>query len=259
MRFDANINFMFRERPLLERFAAAKKAGFSAVELLMDEGVAYNDLAAAARQAGVEVALCNVPMGDFINGGLGLSAVPGRQQQFRLAVEQVCEMASALNCSKVHIGPSRMSPEMEREKCFEALVENLCYAADRLLIDGVELLVETFNNCDTPDIYLHDIDDVLRAINEVGRRNVSLQLDIYHLTLMGKDILSLLRSHIDRIGHIQFADAPGRGEVGSGNIDFSTIFAEIDRLGYSGWIGAEYSPSGKTEDSLAWLKHYQKE
>ncbi len=255
-KFDANITFMFCEYPLLERFEAARAAGFSAVELLMAEDVPFKSLAKAARMAAIDIVLCNAPMGDLITGGSGLSAVPGKQQHFREAIDQVSEMASALNCPRVHIGPSRMPDGVSRERCFETLVENIVYAADFLVTDGVQLLVEPLNVYDMPDIFLSDLDETMRAIRAADRPNVSLQFDIYHQARMGADIIKQLQTHIDHVGHIQFADAPGRAEPGSGSLDFQAIFAEIDRLGYSGWVGAEYQPSGKTGDSLQWLKHY---
>ena len=255
-RFDANITLMFREYSLIERFEAARAAGFVAVELLTTESVPCNSLAKASRKADVEVVLCNTPMGDFVEGGPGLSAVPGRQAQFREAANQVSELVSLFGCPRVHIGPSRVPHGVSRDRCFETLVENLAYAADLLAIDGVQLLVEPLNKYDTSDIYLYDLNEALRVIAAADRPNVALQFDIYHQARMGMDIISQLQTHIDHIGHIQFADAPGRGEPGSGAIDFYAIFSEIDKLGYSGWLGAEYKPTGKTEDSLRWLTHY---
>ena len=253
-RFSANITFLYRQLPLPERFAAAKADGFDAVEILVAEGIPSPVLADAAKSADIEVAMCNVPMGDFLTGGVGLSAVPGRESEFREALSAAGELAEALACKKVHIGPSRVPAGTDREDCKRCLAENLSSAADYLQRIGIEALLEPLNNIDMPDIFLSRVSDAISIMDDVGHPNVSLQFDVYHVVRMEPDYLEVLKAHIHRIGHIQFADFPGRGEPGTGKLDFGQLFALVDELGYKGWMGAEYQPSRSTSETLAWLK-----
>ena len=253
-RFSANITFLYRELPLPERFAAAKADGFDAVEILVTEGVSHPVLAAAAQGANIEVAMCNAPMGDFLTGGAGLSAVPGRESEFREALSEAGKLAQALNCKKVHIGPSRVAEGFTMQDCKACLTENLSFAAKFLHDIGIETLLEPLNNIEMPDICLSRVSDAISIMDEIGHSNVSLQFDVYHVAQMELDYIELLKAHISRVGHIQFSDIPGRGEPGTGELDFSRLFSLVDELGYDGWMGAEYQPSKPTSETMAWLR-----
>ena len=255
-RFSANITFLYRELPLTQRFAAAKNDGFAAVEILSPEGVSASDLAVAAEAADIAVAMCNAPMGDFVEGGSGLSAVPGREVDFRAAIEEARELALALGCTKVHIGPSRVPSNTNKSTCLDCLASNLSIAATLLGEHGIEAMIEPLNNIDMPDICLSRVDEAIGILDDIGYANAALQFDVYHVAQMEADYVPLLTQHIGRIGHIQFADRPGRGEPGSGDFDFEKFFSLIDELGYTGWLGAEYQPTSTTGDTLDWLhKH----
>ena len=253
-RFSANITFLYRELPLPDRFAAAKADGFDAVELLVTEGIPTSVLADAAANAKIDVAMCNAPMGDFLEGGAGLSAVPGRESDFRSALAEALELAQALNCKKIHIGPSRVPTGSDMESCKRCLFDNLSFAAEYFQGEGIETLIEPLNNIEMPDICLSRVSDAISMLNSVGASNVALQFDIYHVAQMEPDYIDLLREHIERIGHIQFADFPGRAEPGTGTLDFGELFSLVDKLGYEGWMGAEYQPSQLTSATLAWLR-----
>lgn len=255
-RFSANITFLYRELPLTERFAAVKNDGFAAVELLSKEGVSAGDLAIAARAADIAVAMCNAPMGDFIDGGPGLSAVPGREDDFRAAIDEARELAVALDCSKVHIGPSRVPPNTNKSTCLDCLASNLSYAARLLGDHGIEAMIEPLNSIEMPDICLSRVDEAMKILDDIGSSHASLQFDVYHVAQMETDYAPLLNQYIDRIGHIQFADRPGRGEPGSGDFDFEKFFSLIDQLEYTGWLGAEYQPTTTTSETLGWLRNY---
>jgi len=235
------------------RFAAAKADGFDAVEILVTEGVSVDVLADSAVRAGIEVAMCNVSMGDFPGGGVGLSGVPAKKTEFRKALVDARNMADRFACKKVHIGPSRVPAGFERQVCMDCLAENLHFAAHYFAESGIETLIEPLNNIDTPDICLSRVSDALALMDGTALPNVSLQFDVYHAAQMEADYINLLSKYINRIGHIQFADVPGRGEPGSGNLDFETLFARIDALGYRGWVGAEYLPSKPAGETLGWL------
>ena len=226
------------------------------MEILSPEDASIAELVAAATDSGMQVALCNVPMGDFIAGGHGLSAVPGRQEKFKAAVYQAREMAEALRCSTVHIGPSLIPAGVSWQDCFEVCLENVAIAARQMAESGIILTIEPLNSFDMPNIFLSQAKQVLRIIDEVGLPNVKLQFDVYHMSRMEDDYMAVLEANIDRIAHVQIADNPGRGEPGSGNLDFSALFSLLDRLEYAGWVGAEYQPSTVTEETLDWFKPF---
>jgi len=238
---------------LPERFAAAKVDGFDAVEILVAEGFSAGVLADSAVSAEIEVAMCNVAMGDFPGGGVGLSGVPGKQSEFRKALVDARSMAEKLACRKIHIGPSRVPAGLEWQACMDCLAENLHFAASYFADSGIETLIEPLNNIDTPDICLSRVSDAITLMDGTALPSVSLQFDVYHAAQMESDYIGLLSKHINRVGHIQFADVPGRGEPGSGNLDFKTLFDRIDALGYKGWVGAEYQPSKPASKTLSWL------
>jgi hydroxypyruvate isomerase len=257
LRFDANVTMLYRERPLGERFAAARSDGFTAVEILILEGESVDGLASAARQAGVDVVLCNAPMGDFLEGGPGLSAVPGREADFRRAIEQARKTAVALRCPTVHIGPSRVPPGLTRDACLAVLRDNLAFAAGMLAADDIVATIEPMNTIDVPDVCLDGFADAVVVMDAANQPNTALQLDLYHAARMRVDLPSIIERHMNRIGHIQFADVPGRHEPGSGELPFAELFGLIDSLGYSGYLGAEYRPLHTTPESLGWFDAFR--
>jgi len=255
-KFNANITFLFREYPILERFNAAKLAGFNAVEILSPEAASIKDLANAATDADIDIVLCNAPIGDFLEGGYGISAVPGRQAEFRKSFDRALTMASEIGSPYIHLGPSRMAQEMKRTSYIETLIDNVRYAADSVKNKNILLSLEPLNSNDMPDVFLSRIEETIRVIDLAGCDCVKLQFDIFHMFQMEEKMMELLESHINKIGHIQFADYPGRGQPGTGIIDFEAVFSLIDRLDYKGWVGAEYIPQGSTIESLDWLRLY---
>lgn len=257
LRFSANLTFLFREFPLTERFAAAREAGFEAVEILSMEDSPIADVVVAARDAGVSVVMCNAPMGDFIQGGCGLSAVPGRQLEFRLAVEQAAEIATALGCRLVHLGPSRIPRGATWQDCYNVYLDNVVFASGYLAAAGICSSIEPLNTVDMPDIFLSTVEQALGVLDSCAQESLQLQFDVYHISQMDRDYLASLRLHIGRIAHIQIADVPGRGEPGSGGVDFAAIFSWLKHSSYGGWIGAEYKPSAGTAESLGWFEEYR--
>jgi hydroxypyruvate isomerase len=257
LHFDANITFLYRELPLVERFAAARADGFGAVEILSPEGVEIGRLASAAAAAGVNVALCNAPIGDFLDGGPGLSAVPGREAEFRRALEQARQMAVALGCQTVHLGPSRVPAGADRAHCLDVLAGNLAFAARALAGDGITATIEPMNTKDYPDICLRTVADAHAVLTAADESNTALQFDVYHMAQMEDDLHESIATSIRSIGHFQFADVPGRHEPGSGTLDFAALFRLIEDLGYRGFVGAEYLPSAATSASLGWLGRFR--
>jgi hydroxypyruvate isomerase len=250
---------MFREVPVCERFAAARRAGFAGVEIqVLAEGDA-RQMAAAAQAAGIEVVLINVGMGDYLGGGPGLSGVPGREDAFRAELERTLEAARLLRARFVHLGPSRVPDGASREACLAVYRSNIDAALALRAATGTaaELLVEPMNRPEAPTALINDIDDGAALLRDgyVGR--VGLQFDVYHVAMNGHDVLDRYRAHRDLVRHVQFSDVPGRGEPGSGQLDFTVLFRGFHDAGYDGWLGAEYFARRPTPETLAWFEPYK--
>jgi len=255
-RFCANISMLFKEVEFPERFDAAARAGFKAVEIQFPYSWDKGLLAQVARRAGVEVALINIPAGDPEKGDRGIACLPGRIAEFREGVAKAIEYSKALGCKQMNCLAGVTPPDAQVAKLHETYVWNLRYAAVELARHGMTLLVEPINTQTIPGSYLNDSAQALALMDEVGAANLKLQYDLFHMRIMGDDLAETLAANLARIGHMQVADVPGRHEPGTGEIDFPRLFDLVDRLGYKGWIGAEYVPAGRTEDGLAWVKKY---
>jgi len=255
-RFCANISMLLRELEFPERFEAAAQAGFKAVEIQFPYAWDKGRLAQIAQHAGVEVVLVNIPAGDSEKGDRGIACLPSRVAEFREGVAKAIEYSKALGCKQMNCLAGVTPPDAEGSKLRETYVSNLRYAAGELARHGMTLLIEPINTQTIPGFYLNKSAQALAIMNEVGAANLKLQYDLFHMQTMGDDLARTIEANLARIGHMQVADVPGRHEPGTGVIDFPPLFDLIDRLGYKGWIGAEYVPKGKTADSLAWVRKY---
>ncbi len=256
-RFSANISMLFLEHDLLDRLDAARRAGFEAVEVQFPYDIPAEDWRDAARRARMRIALFNIPVGDMTSGGPGLAAVPGRERQFHEAVTAAARYAEVLTPAAVNVLPGVPPGEFERERCMATLAANLRHAAIVMADLGVRVVVEPVNTRNRPGFFLSTSAEGLSAIDRAGHANLALQYDVFHMQIMEGDLSATLERIIGRIGHIQFADVPGRHEPGTGEVNFPYLFATLDRLGYDGWVGAEYVPSGPTTDTLAWFAPYR--
>jgi hydroxypyruvate isomerase len=247
---------LFGEVELPERFEAAAWAGFKAVEIQFPYAWDKDQLARIAQHAGVEVVLINIPAGDAEKGDRGIGCLPGRVAEFREGVAEAIEYSKALGCKQMNCLAGVAPPDVNEAKLRETYVSNLRFAANELARHGMTLLIEPINTQTVPGFYLNKSSQALALMDEVGAANLKLQYDFFHMRIMEGDLARTLKANLGRIGHMQFADVPGRHEPGTGEIDFPPLFDLVDRLGYRGWIGAEYVPIGKTEDSLAWARKY---
>lgn len=256
-RLAANLSLLFPELPFLERFAAAARAGFRYVEYQFpySHGSAA-EVAAAARAAGVEVVLHNLPAGDPARGDRGIACLPDRVSEFREGVERAIEYARAVRCPRLNALAGVAPAGVPRERLIETLVENLRHAAGRLAREGIELLIEPINARSIPGFVLNTSRQGIEVLDAVGAANLKLQYDIFHMQIAEGDLARTIERLLARIGHMQLADVPDRHEPGTGEINFPWLLAHIDRLGYSGWIGCEYVPAGDTIEGLAWAKRY---
>ncbi len=253
-RFAANLSLLFTELPLEERFAAAARSGFDAVEIQFPYAMAAADMAHALHDAGQRLVLHNLPAGDWEAGERGLGCDPRRIEAFRDGVEQALEYSLALGCTQLNCLAGIPPAGLGEEEAWATLRENLRHAALRLAPHGRRLLIEPINTRDMPGFLLNRSDVALELIRSLALDSLYLQFDVYHMQIMEGDPLQGLQRAGDRLAHVQIADAPGRHEPGTGAIDFPPLFRWLDAQGYDGHVGCEYRPSITTEQSLAWFR-----
>ena len=255
----ANLSLLFPRLPFLDRFAAAAKAGFRYVEYQFPYPFgSAQQLADSARAAGVEVVLHNLPAGDAAKGDRGITCQPGRVSEFREGVERAIEYAKAVGCPRLNTLAGILPEGLAREKARETLVENLRYAAGQFKAAGLTLLTEPCTARTIPGFFLNTSKEGIAVIDAAGADNLKLQYDVFHMQIVEGDLAKTIERLLPRIGHIQVADVPDRNEPGTGEINFPWLLAHIDRLGYAGWIGAEYIPKGDTVQGLSWAAPYLK-
>ena len=256
-RFSANITFLFKELPLIERFAAAKRAGFGAIEIAFPYDTPVADLKAAKDEAGVDMTVINLPAGDIATNGPGLSAMPGREDDFKRAVDQALPYVETLKPGAINVlAGSPPVDQLGRERCLDTMAKNCAYAADAFQPAGVRTIIEAINPKDRPNFLVTTTEQSLDVVRRSGHPALGIEYDIYHMAVMGEDVVPQIAKHKDMIGNIQFADTPGRHEPGTGRVDFDAIFPALDRAGWTGYLAAEYLPAGETEDGLGWMKKY---
>jgi len=255
-RFSASLEFLWTDLPFLERFAAASRAGFDAVEYMFPYDHDAGDIAGLLRGAGLEQELFNLPAGDFDAGERGFAVDPSRREEFREGVETALTYADRLGCLKLNCLVGLRDPALRWEDQFACLVENLGHAAGRLEAEGRTLQVELLNTKETPGFFLDSVPLVERVLEAVDAPNLRFQFDVYHVQRTSGDLVATIRALADRIGHYQVADAPDRHEPGTGEIAYPFVFDAIDATGYRGRVGLEYRPSGPTDGSFGWMDQY---
>jgi hydroxypyruvate isomerase len=255
-KFSANLSFLYAELPFLDRFAAAAKDGFPAVEYVSPYEHAPEAVAKALADNGLAQALFNLPPGDWAGGERGIGCLPDRVDEFRASVDTAIRYGEALGCPKINclagIAPAGVDPV----ELGATLVANLKYAAPRLADAGIGLLLEPINLRDIPGFFVSTTHHAERILAAVGSDNLFIQYDIYHTQVMQGDLIPTYDRLRERIAHIQIADNPGRGEPGTGEINYAFVLPELDRLGYEGYVGCEYKPRAGTSAGLGWMKPY---
>ena len=250
IRWAANLTVLFADVPVLQRFERARAAGFRYVELLLPYGHDVGAIAAELRRLDLEMVLFNLPAGDWEAGERGIAADPGRREEFRQGVAQAMELARRLGVNRLNCLAGRRLQALPAEEQWACLVDNLRYAADRLASQGITLLVEAVNDRDVPGFLVTRTRQALELLEEVGRPNVRLQCDVYHMQIMEGNLTRTLCDHVQRIGHVQIADVPGRHQPGTGEIRYPFVLRALDEAGYDGFVSLEYVPRGSTETSL---------
>jgi len=254
-RFAANLSLMYGEHAFLDRFAAAKRDGFTAVEFLFPYEHAPQVLAGLLKEHGLQQVLFNAPPGDMAAGDRGIACLPGRETEFRSAVAKALEYAQALSCPRIHLMAGLAPPGADRGLLQATFVRNLAWAAQQAADVGVDLLIEPINRRDMPGYFLNRQDEAHAIVAEVGADNLKVQMDLYHCQIVEGDVATKLRQYLPtgRVGHLQIAGVPERHEPDVGELNYPYLFELIDSLGYSGHIGCEYRPRGGTSAGLGWL------
>lgn len=251
--FAANLTMLFNEWDFLDRFQAARDAGFNAVEFLFPYDHPPAEVAARLEDNGLSQALFNMPPGDWAAGERGIAALPDRRAEFQDSVGVAIEYARALNCKTVHAMGGLVADGADREKMMETYVDNLRYAADACMAHGIAVAIEPLNSRDVPGYILPRVADAALVIDAVGRPNVGIQFDFYHVQIMDGDLARNFETYLEKIVHVQIAGVPERHEPNVGEINYSYLFQFMDRLGYDGFVGCEYRPRSQTLDGLGWL------
>jgi hydroxypyruvate isomerase len=250
-RFAANLGFLFTDRPLVERFGAAAAAGFEAVELQFP----YDLPAETVRTEIDRYDLTMLGINTRLTPESGLAAVPGRERDFAALFKQALDYASIIGARAIHVMAGAVA-DGDRPAAERTFVANLVRAADLADPWNINLYIEAINLRDRPNYFLHRVEQAADILAEVDRPNVRLQFDFYHAQIAGGDLLRRFEKVLPRVAHVQIAGVPSRAEPDEGEVNYPAIFEAIDRLGYRGWVGCEYTPRGKTEEGLGWGKAY---
>ncbi|HEX8540634.1 MAG TPA: 2-oxo-tetronate isomerase [Pseudomonas sp.] len=256
-RFAANLSMLYPQHDFLARFAAAAADGFEAVEYLFPYNFSAQELKQQLSDNGLVQALFNAPPGDWAAGERGIASLPGRESEFRIGIERALDYASVLGNDRIHVMAGLLPSEALRERHQAVYLENLGYAAAQAAKAGITVLIEPINTRDMPGFFLNRQDQAQAICKEVGAANLKVQFDFYHCQIVEGDVISKLRRDFAGVGHIQIAGVPDRHEPDMGELNYSWLFEEIDRLGYTGWIGCEYRPKGDTSEGLQWLRDWR--
>lgn len=255
LRFDPNLRWLFTELPMPERYAAAAAAGFRGVEVAFPYDVPATELAKRLADNDLQLVQILAPF-DWDGGERGLAALPGRQADFRRSIQDAVAYATQVGRPMIHVMPGNMTADHDRARCMDLFIENIAWAADVAREGGITLILEPCCRARFPQFLYHRLDEGVRVIEQVGRANVKLCFDTFHLQMEEGAIADRLQSAWPHIGHIQIGNVPGRHEPGTGEIHFPFLFGLIEKLGWDRWIGCEYTPSGHTLDTLGWGAPY---
>jgi hydroxypyruvate isomerase len=254
-RFAANLGYLFTDRALLERIHAAASAGFKAIELQFPYDVPAAQVHAAIARHKLTMLGINTPPGER-DGEFGMAAVPGREKDFAALFAHALDYVTAIGGTAIHCLAGKVAPE-QRPAADRVFLDNLKRAADLAAANGITLLIEPINARDRPHYFLNHVEHAAAVIAKAAKPNIKMQFDFYHVQIVGGDITRRLEKFFPAIGHLQCAAVPSRHEPDEGEVNYRAVFEAVDRLGYKGWIGAEYRPRGRTEDGLSWMAPYR--
>jgi 2-dehydrotetronate isomerase len=252
-RLAANLAYLFTERPLLERFGAAAAAGFRAVELQFPYDHAASAVKAEIERHGLTQLGLNTAPGRA--GEFGLAAIPGREREWDVLFKQALDYVVAIGGCQIHCLAGKVPPE-QRPAAERVFIANLTRAADAAREHDITLLLEPINPRDRPDYFLNRVEHAADVIAKIAKPNVKMQFDFYHTQIVGGDLITRFEKHLPVVGHVQLASVPARAEPDEGEINYPSVLAAVDRLGYNGFVACEYRPRGRTEGGLGWARAY---
>ncbi len=260
-KFAANLSFLYNELPFLDRFEAAAKDGFRAVEYLFPYEWPAEEIVRRLKDNGLQQVLFNAPPGDWDKGDRGIACLPGREAEFRAGIGKALDYAKALACPRVHVMAGLVPDDGTlRETLQPTYIENLHWAAVQAAKQGIGLLIEPINTRDIPRFFLNRQDQAHEVLAAVGALNLQVQMDLYHCQIVEGDVATKLRQYLPtgRVGHLQIASVPERNEPDGGELNYGYLFALIDELSaggaWDGWIGCEYRPRSNAHDGLGWAR-----
>ena len=273
--FAANLSMMYVELPFLDRFEAAAKDGFTAVECQFPYAFKTTELTGRLKDNGLQQVLFNAPPGGTdaasiakaweAGGSRGTACVPGREAEFKAGVALALTYAEALNCPRIHLMAGLIPEGLTREDVQTTYISNLRWAAAVAAKAGLDVLMEPINTRDMPRFFLNRQDHAHEIIGLVGAPNLKVQMDLYHCQIVEGDVAMKIRKYLPtgNVGHFQIAGVPARHEPDVGELNYPYLFDVIDEVStqcnWQGWVGCEYRPKlggqpGGTSAGLGWLK-----
>ena len=255
LRFDPNLRWLFTEVPMLDRYEAAAAAGFQGVEVAFPYEHPANEIAARLADNNLQLVQILSPF-DWDGGERGTAALPGREEAFKNSIRAALDYAVQVGKPNIHVMPGNMVPGMDTMRCMDLFLENIAWAADHAAKVGIMLILEPCCSARFPQFLYHRIGEGVKVCEQLGRDNVKLCFDTFHIQMEEGNIAERLQAAWKHIGHIQVGNVPGRHEPGTGEIHFPYLFKLIEKLGWTQWIGCEYTPSGHTLDALGWGEPY---
>ena len=254
-RFSANLGLLWPGRPLLQQIEAAARAGFRAIEMHFPYAVPAAEVAAVARRNGLTLLGINTAPGDYACGERGLGAVPGREGDFQTIMDQSIAYCIGSGACAIHVMPGNVTAS-DRQRARAVFVGNLRIAAAKAANHDLTLLLEPLNPRDNPGYFYSTLAEAVSLIEELALPNIKLQFDVYHVAISEGDVLTKLKRYMPIIGNVQIAAVPTRAEPDEGEIAYPAIFAAVDALGYTGWVGCEYRPRAGTDEGLRWMRSF---
>lgn len=255
-KIGASISFLFNEWPFEMRFELARRVGFEAIEY----GVPYRHdlqtISALLERHRLKYLNFLAAPGDWDGGERGFACDPARVTEFRAEFEKAVQWALVLKVRRLHAPAGRVPAGCKGDEARMTLRDNLRWAAQRAARNGLDVMIEPVNRHDLPTFAIHTVEQALELLRSLGQPNLGLIFDVYHVAREEGDVTARLREALPWIMHVQIANPPDRHEPGCGELDACWLIAELDRLGYEGWVGCEYRPSRGTASSLEWARRY---
>lgn len=252
MKFSANLGFLWNDRPLPDAIRAAKEAGFDAVECHWPYATPAADTKAALAETGLKMLGLNTVRGNVTIGENGLSALAGREEEARAAIDQAIQYASEISAGAIHVMAGNSSGPRARK----LFIENLVYACEKAG-SSITILIEPLNHYNAPGYFLTTVEQAADIIREVAKPNLKLMFDFYHVQIMGGDVTRRFEAALPLVGHVQIASVPDRGSPDHGELDYSFALRRVRELGWAQPIGAEYLPANGAVPDLAWLASFK--